>query len=1783
MLYKSSVYKDTEAISLSYDESKFDVNAFRYAVPIRFIDPSNKVKLVTGLAVPIMKATPQDPYKYDCEINIFSVDLINKRLQYEFTRLIPYDIYQIYDEYTDTHPNPEYQWMDKRTYLSGMRAVDRNGDNIDELLLEFERTVLCYDFLNEGYPDLPPCQKEKTTYYRQVSVNLEKDEVFIEYRKYENSGFNDFIYEDLDGDGLQEYLPYHGYPVTSSKGAIYADFTGDGKIDILVPDADKSTTWHFYFSKGDSFEKVTLTDFIYYSEKPEVTNAGIHHTSVESGCQYATYTYYQYMASDLDKDGKAEIVVKKVVLQDHQWSAHYDQENTTLSIDVYSNKDGKFEQGELSYEKILSKTYNHNQKVIPFDMIRMDKENQQLIVSGSPDDCKHADCNNSYVYAFDFPNVQKLARITAITQGSLRTEIDYKELDSTINEGFYKGSNNLQYPYMELDKVSKSFAVSQLRQEGRKQDFKYRGLVTHLQGRGIIGFRQSARSSWYADGYENTKIWSGAETDPLNEGVPVKEWSVRTQNDDNLIFPADLSVNNTELLSFKSTEYQISIPSMGIMAIVPVKTVSKDFLKNITEENSVTYGDYYLPAETTSIVNSTFATTTAMMSYIHNPAGIGKDYYIGRPLSKVTTVSAYNDTKSAKEEYTYLDNLVKTMKSYNRDNSGWIQESYNYDSFGNIIEKTVTNSVDTMVQNEKSQYDVKGRFVIKKTDNLGLEINMEHNNWGQITKQIDPFGNTLENIYDGWGKLLTSKSSIEGITTNTYEKLMDGSIKVTQLTPDGTPKETYTNKLGQQYKVRARGFNANSYISVNTVYDNLGRKLNESEPYFDNETLKWNTINYDDSVFPATATATAFNGKQMKTSVLGNVTVVEELNGNKRITKKTTDALDNVISSEDKGGIINFSYNAAGEQIKAQYGDDIVTTKYDVWGRKSEFFDPSNGLYKYEYSGFGQIKKEISPGGYKEYFYNDKGQLVNEVEKSNTIGLTDKSIVITYNSKGQLESKTGTSNGKSYSTSISYDTFGRVKENAEQSNGRVFSQKDIVYDSLSRIISYEKNIQSSGITTKVSIENLYDIWSGQLYQVKDKTTGKVLWQLQEANAKGQVLKALLGAANIINTYDANNFMSQTQHTSVKGQLLGSLYTFDAVKNELKERTRQGSFALNEVFIYDDNNRLIQWTNPKTGGLSSNKYDVQGRITENDQVGVIQFAETTKIYQPTGAKLNTVGKQNYLNAQIQRVIYNVNNDPLYIQGKNGDVRFEYGLTNMRQMATYGGDSAIGSINDLANSAWEGRYTKFYSEGGSFEIIRNNTTGEERHILYIGGTPYESNLVYLKDFTQSSGSYKFLHKDYLGSILAISDEQGNLVQEAHFDAWGQLVRGSISLIGRGYTSHEHFEDISIIHMNGRLYDPLLRRFLNADENIQDPNNTQNYNKYGYVLNNPLMYNDPSGEFFWGIFALWAFWKAVLIGAAIGLISYSLMTFVTGQSWNIGGALKATFFGALSGAVTFGIGSCFSTAASGFQAATEFAKTTLGMFTQAAAHAVAQGTLSLMQGGNFGQAFISGALGSLGAKAWGGIVGEKFAGNTLGMVTFGAIAGGIGAELSGGNFWQGAIIGGIVAGLNDAMHSIEAKSIAEKELNAVGVEDINATAPNTQESIDKVMETKTLSAMHKKSGNVSVKFGTPSASKYEAETIPNKSFDRAVGITLNQNKNLSYYRLYGNIGHELTHAIDYLTRGAINSYNGYLKRGYSKENSNNLMNIRLEYRAYRWETIYAPTDWATKQYNFYKNKLK
>ncbi|WP_177175287.1 RHS repeat-associated core domain-containing protein [Chryseobacterium taichungense] len=1634
-------------------------------------------------------------YTHKTETNQIKFDkyvLENSQYILSQTKTVPSSLYD--KTYTQPKEHPTDAYYAIKSYVREFREVDVNGDGLSEVMFSVENMTTMYPDTGPvvdpdtgliGFPDPSTNQPES---YSQYDFYILNPNTSVNDAYLVGSGPRDLLKEgitmDFEGDGKENLIEVTGNWVNSNffivneenkyvmqtnyygfsgvkEGIVFGDFNGDSKMDYMVPQGTDTSNWKLYINPGKTlspgssaptFIVQDLNNFSYYTKDPVIVDN-----------TYQRQVAIWHFAKDLNGDGKSDLIrFESQIFKAHKCCKDLDSRRgfkVMESAGVDSNGNIKF---ETKYEEDPWGMYSQiGAHWIPMNVsLRINKEDNVFFVKV-----------DNHLSRYSYYDIKSRERIYAINQGGIKTEIQYNELDANdpATANFYKPTTIQTYPYVQVEHMPQNFIVTQLREEGRKQDFKYRDLVINLHGKGVIGYRQTARSTWYADGFENTKIWSGAEIDPLNEGVTLKEWSIKT-NDDNKVFPANISENNTELLNFKSIVYkkdellngQVLTTTNGVdkakivTAMLPISTIAKEFLTGTTTASTITYGDYYLPQQTVSKVNNNYSITTSVLGYNHNPAGVGSDYFIGRLKSKIETIQAYGDTKAGKVEYTYDGNLIKTQKTWNRDNTGYVLDTYDYDGFGNIVKTVTSNSIDALTQTITALYDTKGRFVVKKIDNLGLETNIVYNDFGQIKLQTDPLGNTLDNTYDAWGKLLKSKTNLEGTTTYQYIRDSNSNITLIQYNPNGNITKKYTNRLGQDYKVVTKGFGQSTYIAKYSVYDKLGRKVRETEPYFDQATeelpsdIQWNVNTYDDSVYPTKVTTTglakidgqglitSFIGKKMESYISGNVTSVKEVNGYGRITTKTTDALGNVVTTTDKGGTIQFSYNAAGEQIKAQYAENIVTTKYDTWGRKSEFNDPSNGLYKYEYNGFGQPKKIISPKGTKEFVYNNLGQIITQKELSTLDGgqATDKTITYTYDNKGRLTSKNGTSKGKTYGSNTSFDPQGRVVSSSESSNDRYFIQKGITYDDKGRVISYEKSLYSSGVLTKVNVENVYSEWSGELYRVKDKNSGKVLWELQNTNAKGQILNAKLGAAAITNTYDNSGFLTKVNHSSqVKAGILDLGYTFDGVKNELKSRRTMGDFNIIEEFDYDDNNRLVSWTNPVTGDKPANRnvYDAKGRILENDQVGTIKYENTAKIYQPTGMTLNAAGTQNYNNDLIQSIVYNENNDPVFINGEKGDVAFQYGLTSMRQRVTYGGNF---------DADKDGKFTKFYSEDGSFEVIKDNTSGKEKHILYIGGTPYESNIIYLKNYNETAGKYKFLHKDYLGSILAISDEAGNKLEQRHFDAWGnfthlQLGSGAIItdkniidntslLIERGYTSHEHFSEVGIIHMNGRLYDPLLRRFLNADENISDPTNTQNYNKYGYVMNNPLMFNDPTGEELVTLFSISmaAIVKAIIIGAAIGLAAYTVSLAVTGNfdQWNLLGAFKATFIGAVSGAVTFGIGSLFSGAGGCITTAAQMIKETVGqvgfVMVQAGTHALAQGILSAVQGENFLTAAASGFLGSLGATAFGEIA-KGAANTTVGTVLFGALSGGIGAELSGGNFWQGAVIGGVVAGLNHGLH--------------------------------------------------------------------------------------------------------------------------------------------------------------------
>ncbi|MGI9652011.1 RHS repeat-associated core domain-containing protein [Chryseobacterium sp. RLHN22] len=1548
------------------------------------------------------------------------------------------------------------------------------------------------------------------------------------------------------------------------------DFNGDGKTDIIAPIADSSPDWRMYISTGIGFKKEYYSNLFLY--QPEFLGSPRKNRSIGR----------IYSSSDLNKDGKSDLTIfetqvwfREEITQlnnpDSSYGFNYlrnegvDANGKPIFSNAYSlSPKEATSSGDVDSEDINYSMYGEHYTPI-FGNFRVAQLNSDFVI-----------LHKTKLITWDLGNkLDKISRIKNIKQGGIQTDVQYANFMDNTNIYKPETVNFIDYPYINVPSNTNFTVVSKLTQQGRSQDFRYRDLIAQVHGKGMVGFRQMSRSTFYASGFENTKIWSGSELNPTNEALPIKDWSIRT-NDESQIFPNNISITNSQLLSFKDYTYKIDKLLNGtvvttftnadkpkiVTAINPHITTSKDFSRNVKTIHTVeTYNNLYLPTKSVDNINDGFALVTSELEYFPPNLNPGSNYSIGKPKTKISTIQAYGDIKTSKEEYTYDNNLLKTVKTWNRDNSQYLLESNTYDGFGNVTGKVISNSVDSQQNTTGTEFDAKGRFVTKKIDNLGLETQITYNDWGQVLTQTDFLGNVITNVYDGWGKILSSTSSLSGTTNYVYEKLSgNAGTKVTETAPDGNEKISYTNPLGQNYKSSTKAFENGRYVSVDATYDLLGRKLADSEPYYEGQSpSQWNSISYDDNHFPAKVITTTFNGKQTETSVSGLTTVVKELNGYGRTNSKTADALDNIISTTDKGGIINFTFNAAGEQLTATYGTNVVTTKYDSWGRRSEFNDPSNGKYTYEYNTFGQVVNVISPKGEKQYSYNNLGQLLEQTEVSSDGVSTNKLIGFNYDNFGRPTYKSGISNGKPFSSQIEYDAYGRVKSTVENSNGRVYTQGSIVYDNLSRLKSYIKSLSSSGILTEVTISHEYNSWDGELYQLKDKDKNLVLWELQKTNSKGQMLTGKLGATTINNLYDNNGFLTNTNHSSaIKPGILQVSYSFNAIKNELSNRITGGDLTISENFNYDDNNRLTSWTNPRTGQSSSNVYDQNGRILENDQLGEIKYENNNKIYQPTSIDLNANGSQNYTNDLIQHISYNENNDPIFIDGLNGDVAFEYGLTSMRQKVTYGGNF---------EPSQEGRFTKYYSADGSFEVTVNNDSGGlEKHILYIGGNPYEANIIYLKSYEEDKGFYKFLHKDYLGSILGISNEEGNKLEQRHFDAWGNLTHlqfadGSIYtdkdeinaviaeygglLLDRGYTSHEHFLEVGIIHMNGRLYDPLLRRFLNADENIQDPYNTQNYNKYGYVMNNPLLFNDPSGE-------AYGLGESMIIAMAVAVLTSIGTDYYLNRPIDFINMAQSVSLAAISSMVSYGVGEIFR---SGAQIAKALGDTG-SLFAKAGAHALTQGTLSYMQGGNFWSGALSGAFSSASNDLLYHAtqnVGSKNILRSDGFTLFnGAVSGGVGSVIGGGNFWVGAGTGLIVTSFNFLMHKPQS-SILKDQMK--GKYALDGKPDFSDEGIKKMIDSlPELKRIYEKGGKKAVFKVLPYLIDEKGNKTNEMGVTLGVNVFISESYVLNNWELATTLGHEMIHVYHnvFLTselRGMIrNSWRGAF--------------VISEVEAYTWE---------------------
>ena len=173
----------------------------------------------------------------------------------------------------------------------------------------------------------------------------------------------------------------------------------------------------------------------------------------------------------------------------------------------------------------------------------------------------------------------------------------------------------------------------------------------------------------------------------------------------------------------------------------------------------------------------------------------------------------------------------------------------------------------------------------------------------------------------------------------------------------------------------------------------------------------------------------------------------------------------------------------------------------------------------------------------------------------------------------------------------------------------------------------------------------------------------------------------------------------------------------------------------------------------------------------------------------------------------------------------------------------------------------------------------------HRENVGGDAYTANVVRVKESDSTPWKKYYLCRDRLGSVTMVLDSLGNAVQNVSYDAWGNLRNPQTHalytesdmptlFLERGFTGHEHLPEFGLINMNARLYDPVLGRFLSPDPYVQMPDNSQNFNRYSYCLNNPLKYVDSDGE-------VW--WIPIVVGAAIGAYAGASIQSETAAFWN------------------------------------------------------------------------------------------------------------------------------------------------------------------------------------------------------------------------------------------------------------------------------------------------------------
>ncbi len=1064
----------------------------------------------------------------------------------------------------------------------------------------------------------------------------------------------------------------------------------------------------------------------------------------------------------------------------------------------------------------------------------------------------------------------------------------------------------------------------------------------------------------------------------------------------------------------------------------------------------------------------TYATTTGLLTSERLQSGGPAD----QDLRTLYTLDAYGNRTGA---YQCSNDLTDSQCT---STSGFPQQPLNGSGHsGNLVHRYAKTSFDSIGRYTTGSrlpfYSVGGAGHLNEQTAVSTSTRDE---FGNVTTQSTANGLIQSALFGSLGRPYFSEDNTGKASTTTFRQCTavscpsDTAFRVQTVTAGAPSSWTYNDLLGRPILKVTQSFDSNpsgqNFSGVCSYYDSHNRPAYQSEPFFVPATVSGDGSPTLTSSNPCAAAASSTTPAY---DVLGRVTRVNNPDGGSVLKsyvglttfttnprgftwEETKNPLGEVVETRDPtvsgdptvGLVVSKTFNAAGDVLTvgrdAGNGPIVNSVTYDALGRKTGQVDPDAGSITYRYNATGDVVSQTDgKGQIVQQDYDAMGRCWRRTAPGSDGNiLTDIWTFDTAaNGLGQIasESRSATT-GATFSRAITYDGYGRLNQRNTAIAGSAYNEVT-GYDGYGRVQSQQ---DASGYTLTTNYTT-----NGYLGSLIDSRVG-TLYQVLGMTARGQVTQEQRGTSSTLVstlTYTPSTGRLNTLCSGISCALQDLRYSFDLAGNLTQRERAISTSPTVEANTYDALNRLKQSQLTRIQGVFQGTPWVTEQLVY-DQLGNLCTKNGTS-YTYTGLA-GCTGHGSFGSPHAVSAI--------------GAVGYAYDPNGSQTSGTDGRTLAYNALNQLASANTASAQTSFQytpdgdrflrvdaTGAGSDRIFCNNfeTTGcpsspggvttnyigNVEILRYAGGTTETRR--YLAgvaiDYVRSSGSNetRYVFADHLGSTDVVANASGGVIEAMSFDPHGNrrdpnTWHGSAPVpvsTTTGFTGHEQVDSLNFVHMNGRIYDPQIGKMLQADP-LSD-GSPQGLNRYSYVINNPLTLTDPTGYSWWrdvlGV-AIVVFLPELLPTWLPGWAAVGISGFAAGAVQS--GSFKGAVYGAFSAELFYGIDQGFGSAGWAHDGGT-IGSTNLnavGFSAKILAHGVAGGVMQSLEGGKFGNGFLSAGVGEAASPGIDRLDPQNPIGQSVSAqrVIAAAVVGGTTSVLAGNKFGNGALTGAFGRAFNE-----------------------------------------------------------------------------------------------------------------------------------------------------------------------